>query len=909
LLEQYNFAIFDGLLTVENLEMTIIPKEKTITFGEEIGDFEFDYNFNDDPSNPLNITPDIESAITSAVSTAHATVLVNARATALVNASATALVNYSFLISATALVNSNDDVYDLQLSNAAATALVNGNATPLVNGAATATVLVNGVSRATVLVNATALVNGTATVLVNGTATPLVNATALVNANATALVNSSTINGNSNSQAIVILGEEDIEVLLGNQPGDIVLKSLNLVPSTDVGSHWVLPGSLIYPNLNITYDAGGPLNVLPAPAEVTFDPISLSQVYDGTPKSVLPLSAPEGLLFDVLYDGETDLPFEAGTYEVTATVNDLNYIGTASTQLVIDPAELTVAADERFKTYGTTDPDLTYQITDGTLYGEDGFTGSLTRETGEDAGVYAIQQGDLAAGPNYTLTFVGNTLTIDPALITVTADPQSKTYGESDPSLTYLVTEGALVGEDGFTGMLSRAEGEVVGVYPIQQGDLTAGTNYTLTFVGNNLTIDPAQITVTADPQSKTYGASDPLLTYQITSGALVPGDNFTGLLIREPGENAGAYAILQGDLSVSDNYLITYVGNNFVINAADITVTADDQSKTYGEADPELTFSVTSGALVGEDSFNGTLTRESGEHVGNYSITQGSLSAGDNYNLSVVSGTLTIDPRSLTVAAVDDHKTYGEPDPFFTYQILSGSLINGDALSGHVDRESGEDAGTYAITQGTLDAGSNYDLMFINGTFTINKAWLLIKVSPKYQWTFEGDPDPDITFAFFGFVNGDDENDLTSLGYVTWPNYSGQCGIYKVFPQATSPNYDISIKKGYLIVYEYDGIAGGGGQTEDPMYKTSDLDLVEVSEITAYPNPASSQVYLKLNGNTVTSDDILVFDIQGNQVRIDDIRPSGGTMELDISRLETGVYFIHINLETDKQLIRIIKQ
>jgi hypothetical protein len=34
LLEQYNFAIFDGLLTIENLEMTIIPKEKTITFGE-----------------------------------------------------------------------------------------------------------------------------------------------------------------------------------------------------------------------------------------------------------------------------------------------------------------------------------------------------------------------------------------------------------------------------------------------------------------------------------------------------------------------------------------------------------------------------------------------------------------------------------------------------------------------------------------------------------------------------------------------------------------------------------------------------------------------------------------------------------------------------------------------------------
>ncbi len=60
-------------------------------------------------------------------------------------------------------------------------------------------------------------------------------------------------------------------------------------------------------------------------------------------------------------------------------------------------------------------------------------------------------------------------------------------------------------------------------------------------------------MTVTADPQTKTYGEADPALTYQITSGALVNGDSFTGGLVRAPGENVGSYAISQGTLALSE--------------------------------------------------------------------------------------------------------------------------------------------------------------------------------------------------------------------------------------------------------------------------------------------------------------------------------------------------------------------
>ncbi|WP_308427664.1 MBG domain-containing protein, partial [Salinimicrobium marinum] len=287
-------------------------------------------------------------------------------------------------------------------------------------------------------------------------------------------------------------------------------------------------------------------------------------------------------------------------------------------------AAITVSADAKSKIYGEIDPVLTYQITSGTLVGNDDFTGSLTREVGEDVGTYAIQQGSLALSSNYDLTYNTADLTIKEAAITVTADAKSKVYGEADPALTYQITSGALVGNDDFTGSLSREAGEDVGTYEIQQGSLSLSSNYDLTYNTADLSIKEAAITVTADAKSKVYGEADPALTYQITSGALVGNDSFTGSLTREVGEDVGAYAIEQGSLALSSNYDLTYNTSDFTIKEAAITVSADSKSKVYGEADPALTYQITSGALVGNDSFTGSLTREVGEDVGAYAIEQG---------------------------------------------------------------------------------------------------------------------------------------------------------------------------------------------------------------------------------------------------------------------------------------------
>ncbi|HYK56711.1 MAG TPA: MBG domain-containing protein, partial [Flavisolibacter sp.] len=154
-------------------------------------------------------------------------------------------------------------------------------------------------------------------------------------------------------------------------------------------------------------------------------------------------------------------------------------------------------------------------------------------------------------------------------------------------------------------------------------------------------------VTVTADAKSKTYGDADPALTYTV-SPALVSGDAFTGALSRTAGENVGSYVIHQNTLSLNSNYVLNYTTANFTIGKKAVTVTADAKTKTYGTADPALTYTVAP-ALVNGDALTGALSRAAGEDVGSYAINQGSLN-NNNYSISFVSSALTIGKASQQI-------------------------------------------------------------------------------------------------------------------------------------------------------------------------------------------------------------------------------------------------------------------
>lgn len=231
----------------------------------------------------------------------------------------------------------------------------------------------------------------------------------------------------------------------------------------------------------------------------------------------------------------TEAPVQAGSYTVVASFpGSDNYAVAAAAPVAftITPMAITVAADAgQGKTYGDADPTLTYRVTDGVMVGGDGFFGALARDAGEDAGDYAVGQGDLTAGPSYTITFVGATFRINPATLTVTADADpataapdafTKVYGSADPVLTYRVDglRNSDTAAGVLTGVPARTAGEVAGGYAVTRGTLAANGNYALDFVGASFTVTPAGTAVGLTLSGSAAGLT---LTAAVSAAGLTP--------------------------------------------------------------------------------------------------------------------------------------------------------------------------------------------------------------------------------------------------------------------------------------------------------------------------------------------------------------------------------------------------
>lgn len=145
------------------------------------------------------------------------------------------------------------------------------------------------------------------------------------------------------------------------------------------------------------------------------------------------------------------------------------------------------------------------------------------------------------------------------------------------------------------------------------------------------------------------------------------------------------------------------------------ITVTAQDASKTYGEADPVFTWAITSGELVESESLEGLeIEREDNDNVrdGGYALhlTQ-AKGANSNYNITFVDGVFTINQRLLTV-------TWGTSE--FVYdgkehcpEATLGNVIGKDDLGATVVGSQVEAGDSYQATLAALTgkAAGNYVL------------------------------------------------------------------------------------------------------------------------------------------------------------------------------------------------------
>jgi outer membrane protein OmpA-like peptidoglycan-associated protein len=505
----------------------------------------------------------------------------------------------------------------------------------------------------------------------------------------------------------------------------------------------------------------------------------------------------------------------AGNCEVTATMagnSNYNPVANLGTTVTINAKPITVTAVAKFKTYGDNDPVLTFTTVNGALVGNDTLTGSLTRAAGNTVGEYTINQGTVTNtnNTNYDITYTSAKLTINAKPITVTAEPKNKIYGQNDPALTFTTAVGALENNDTLAGALARDPGNTVGEYTINQGTVTNtnNTNYDITYTTAKLTINAKPITVTAEPKNKIYGQNDPALTFTTAVGALENNDTLAGALARDPGNTVGEYTINQGTVTNTNNtnYDITYTTAKLTINAKPITVTAEPKTKVFGDNDPALTYTTPIGALVGNDTLTGTLTRVTGEQVTLYPIRIGTLN-NPNYLITFIDSALSITPAQQSQLTVTTSTiTYRTPivlqaiggtEGDLSFEVVTsgaaGCSIEDDTLSATGN------AGSSCTVRAVRAATTNY-AQKISPTTTITVTRRSITVTATAEEKTYGDADPGFRFSVTsGSLYGSDSF-TGSLGRTSGANV----GTYTITQGTlTNSNYTITYVPAQLTIVQ----------------------------------------------------------------------------------------------------------
>jgi hypothetical protein len=611
--------------------------------------------------------------------------------------------------------------------------------------------------------------------------------------------------------------------------------------STDVGVYTdrIVPSNCTFPNYTFTYVKGDytvTKAVLTATAEDktkvygAVNPeftVAYTGFKNSQDKSVIQT---EPTITTLAVD-ESDVD----DYDITLSGgSDENYDFTlVNGELVVEKKELTVTADNKNREYGDINPVLTVSYS--------GFIGTQTEtDLTEEPIAYTAANSASAAGDynillsggnddNYRFTLITGTLTVDPAQLTITAEDKTSVYGDAVATLTVNYSgfkngqaessftadkkPNISVTSDGTSAIDNSTD---VGLYTdrIVPSGCTF-PNYTFTYETGDYTVSKAVLTATAEDKTKVYGVANPELTI-VYSGFKNSQDK--SVLQTEPtiatlaveGSDVNDYDITLSGGS-DENYDFNLVNGNITIEKKELTVTAEDKTRIYGDVNPALTISYTgfigtqTKAVLVEEPVIHT-TANSGSDIGDYDIL---LSGGndDNYRYTLVSGTLKVNPALLTITAEDKTSVYG--DAVETLTVAYSGFKNGQTETGFADDKKPEikatTNGTTVIDNATdasvytdaIEANNctfpNYTFTYVKGKYTISKAPLEVKIKDLEK--VYGDANPTLEFIYSGFKLSDDETNIDTRPVAeTTADISSAVGTYPItfMTNGTDANYDL---------------------------------------------------------------------------------------------------------------------
>jgi gliding motility-associated-like protein len=445
----------------------------------------------------------------------------------------------------------------------------------------------------------------------------------------------------------------------------------------------------------------------------------------------LTLSGPDAIKYAVIQPTSTANITPSGLTVIGATADNKVYNGTTAATLNTSSATLS----------GVLGTDVVNLISSGAI----GTFANKIVGTGKTVSTTGFTITGTNAG-NYTLTQPSLTADITAAVLTITgATANNKVYdGTTTATLNTLSTAlSGVLGADIVSLNSSVAKGTFVnknvgtGKQVSTSGFTLGGTdavNYSLTQPSLVANISAKSLTINANDISKYYGTTLTFTGTEYTTADLVPGDTVTNVTFTSTGAAASAAVgiyVISVTGGVNDNYDFTYINGLLTVNKSTLIATADNKTKVYGSATPVLTITY-SGFKNNEDpSVLDVLPVASTvapiSNAGTYPILLYG-GADNNYDLTLVNGSLIIEKKSLTITADDKTKVYGQMNPVLTI-TYSGFVLGQDQSDLDVlpivetnANSNYSDAGKYSIdVHGGADG--NYSFTYVNGVLTIYKA------------------------------------------------------------------------------------------------------------------------------------------------------------------------------------------
>ena len=438
-----------------------------------------------------------------------------------------------------------------------------------------------------------------------------------------------------------------------------------------------------------------------------------------------------------------------GMYPITCSgAVDANYTITYVAGTVsVTPAPLTIWASDATMLSGSTVP-VILPLYVGLVAGDTATTFqtapnaaptcTTTATSGSAIGTYPSSCTG-ASDTNYTISYATGTVTVTQGLLTITAPTFSMPYGGPIPTLTPIYSVNPPAAPFTAPGCTTSVTIHTpVGTYPgAVVCSAAVDPNYTITYVAGDVTVTAVPLLITPPSPTMTYGG--PLPTLTPTYATFVAGDTAANLTPAPTCTTTATANSPVGTYSVSctgaadPNYAINYGANGtLTVTPASLTITASSASVAYGSGVPTITpgyggFKAgdTAASLTTPPACSTTYaTTPPNNAVGSYPSTC-SGAVDPNYNISYVSGTVTVTQIPASVTPNANSKIYGQADPApITTGNLAGFLA-ADGVTATYSRVAGENAGTYTIsaTLAPVAVLGNYTITYNTALFTINKA------------------------------------------------------------------------------------------------------------------------------------------------------------------------------------------